>query len=728
MRQRVGNRSERLRLAAAPLRWRIAAATLTVCGGAALIAGAWAGTGGLPQQSGAVDLLSQANVRIDGAAPEDGAGLTVAAAGDVNGDGIPDVIVGAPNASNNGRLFSGSAYVIFGRRSPGTVDLANLGSNGFRIDGPAGNSAVVPMSVAGAGDVNGDGLADVIVGFPAASNNGRMHSGSAYVVFGKRSTTTVDLANLGSGGFRIDGAHAGDETGWSVAGAGDFNGDGLADVIVGAPFANNNAPQFKYSGAAYVVYGKKTTTPIDLGNYNAFQAGEGLRIDGGFTGQTVGYSVAGVGDLKGDGHSDVIVGAPYEVGPYFQANVGSAYVIFGTASTGTIDTGAFGTTLGYRIDGIAPMDGTGSTVAGAGDVNGDGRPDVIVGTGDPQATGTSSAYIVFGKASTDPVKLGALGAGGFRITGAATFQGSAPPVSGAGDVNGDGLADVIVGAPAASNNGRGDSGSAYVVFGKASTGTVDLTALGSAGFRIDGAAPGDLAGVVAAAGDFNGDGRQDVIVGAGDAGNNQRTFSGSAYIVYGYGTPELAYDPLTATVGTKITPHVPKQLKRTGEPSFSIAPALPAGLTLDAKTGVITGTPTAGKPKTNYTVTMTDLAGQAKATLSIEVKAMSPPPAVKPKLTASKLTVGKAIAGKPFTVSTTVKNARTGHTIKGQVACTGKLNGKPLPATHHSSRTNGRTSCTWQLPKTAHGKHFTGTITDTYKAAKISRSFTVKIA
>ncbi|HZR91873.1 MAG TPA: integrin alpha [Gaiellaceae bacterium] len=116
-------------------------------------------------------------MRIDGAAPNDAPGLDVADAGDVNGDGIADVIVGAPDAGNGGKLFSGSAYVVFGRASPGTVDAA------------------------GAGDVNGDGLADVILGFSADSNNGRARSGSAYVVFGKKSTRTVDLANLGAADF-----------------------------------------------------------------------------------------------------------------------------------------------------------------------------------------------------------------------------------------------------------------------------------------------------------------------------------------------------------------------------------------------------------------------------------------------------------------------------------------------------------------------------------------------
>jgi len=131
------------------------------------------------------------------------------------------------------------------------------------------------------------------------------------------------------------------------------------------------------------------------------------------------------------------------------------------------------------------------------------------------------------------------------------------------------------------------------------------------------------------------------------------------------------------------------------------------------------------------TLTVTDDSGAtASTTRAITTSAPPPPPPpppAKPKLTASKLIVGKAVAGKAFTVSTTVKNSRTGRTVKGQVSCTGKLNGKPLATAHRSSRTNGKTSCSWQLPKTAHGQRFTGTIAATYKGVKVSRSFAVKV-
>jgi hypothetical protein len=105
-----------------------------------------------------------------------------------------------------------------------------------------------------------------------------------------------------------------------------------------------------------------------------------------------------------------------------------------------------------------------------------------------------------------------------------------------------------------------------------------------------------------------------------------------------------------------------------------------------------------------------------------------PPPPVKPKLKATKAQVGKAIGGKSFTVSMTVTNTQTGKGVKGQVSCTGRLGGKPSPTSHRSSTASGKSSCSWQLPTTAHGKRFTGAIAATYRGAKISRTFSAKVA
>src|SRR4051794_20607997 len=233
-------------------RMRVRALLLSLAIVAAVVATAYAA---LPQQSGNLDLASQANQVVQGIAGE-GCCHTGVPTGDVNGDGIGDFIVSAESAGGG----KGAAYVVFGRPDLGaTIDLAALGSGGFKINGAVATDALTSSfsaeGVGAAGDVNGDGLADVIVGAGSANNNGA-GSGSAWVVFGKASSTAVDLAALGSAGFRIDGAANGDQLGTSVAGAGDVNGDGKRDVVIGG-----NAGGQK--GAAYVIFGKADAGTIN---------------------------------------------------------------------------------------------------------------------------------------------------------------------------------------------------------------------------------------------------------------------------------------------------------------------------------------------------------------------------------------------------------------------------------------------------------------------------------
>ncbi len=205
------------------------------------------------------DLRDRNDVPIDGAHRYDNAGTSVSSAGDVNGDGAGDVIVGT--SGNDGRVNLGRAYVVFGpffRK----VDLRDLGDGGFLIKG-AEPGDFTGFSVAGAGDVNGDGLDDVIVGAPWADASSRTNAGTAYVVFGKaRDTSAVHLADIGSEGFRIEGSGVKSYAGSSVAGIGDVNRDGLADVALGAPLAGRHGRG--YSGSAYVVFGRVSTSPVDL--------------------------------------------------------------------------------------------------------------------------------------------------------------------------------------------------------------------------------------------------------------------------------------------------------------------------------------------------------------------------------------------------------------------------------------------------------------------------------
>ena len=206
--------------------------------------------------------LANYHVRIDGVATTDKSGISVANAGDVNGDGLPDALISAYLADANSRANSGSAYVVFGKTTTTTINLSALGTQGYRIDGAAAGEQA-GIVAADAGDVNGDGRPDVLVGANRADANTRADSGSAYVVFGKTTTTTIDLNNLGTQGYRIDGAAAGDQFGHSLTDAGDVNGDGRPDALISASAADNNGRAS--SGSAYVVFGKVTTTSIFLG-------------------------------------------------------------------------------------------------------------------------------------------------------------------------------------------------------------------------------------------------------------------------------------------------------------------------------------------------------------------------------------------------------------------------------------------------------------------------------
>ena len=201
--------------------------------------------------------------RLDGVAEDDRLGDSVSTAGDINGDDFDDLIVSAALADPNGN-YSGSSYVVFGKAAgfSAVMDLSSLdGSNGFRLDGGTAYD-MAGSSVSNAGDINGDGFDDLIVGAPEnISTPNSDYSGSSYVIFGKASgfEAVTDLSSLnGSNGFRLDGVAEEDYLGRSVSGAGDVNGDGFDDLIVGAVGAGPRNPDGYSSryGSSYVVFGK----------------------------------------------------------------------------------------------------------------------------------------------------------------------------------------------------------------------------------------------------------------------------------------------------------------------------------------------------------------------------------------------------------------------------------------------------------------------------------------
>ncbi|MCM2264081.1 MAG: integrin alpha [Desulfuromonadales bacterium] len=464
-------------------------------------------------------------------------GGSVASAGDFNGDGIKDIIVGARYHDS----LTGRAYVVYGKNNwPASINLAEInGLNGFIINGmPTQNFSIFGESVASAGDFNADGISDLIIGARGVD----FVTGEVYIIYGTSGmiSSPFDLTQLnGSNGLIIKGVTSGDEAGYSVAGCGDFNGDDIDDIIVGALSADSIAGTEDNRGKAYIIFGKPGghPTPLRLANLTAEQ---GLVLHGVADWDQAGWSVAGANDVNGDGLSDIITGAPH-VNPD-GVNYGQAYVVFGRATptlTGSIHLDSLDGNNGFKISsGLTASGFFGGSVAGIGDINADGYADVIVGARDAYGS-TGRAYVIYGSATEyPPIIVAELldGQTGFKLACSEMEGGSCgESVAGAGDLNGDGCLDFTVGAPGKYPNGL-LSGQTFVIYGRAeafpeqfSLDNLD----GVEGFKINGVSEFDASGSsVAALGDINNDNADDLIIGAPYAWASN-VDHGEAYVVLG---------------------------------------------------------------------------------------------------------------------------------------------------------------------------------------------------
>ena len=388
----------------------------------------------------------------------------VAGLGDINGDGLDDIGVASITGT---RIVFGSASG-FNR----TVDVTALdGSNGFIFSSGA-------TDIKRAGDINADGVADFVVGNANASPNGLNGAGVSYVIYGSRNGFPASLspASLtGSNGFSVVGVSAQDRSGRFVSGAGDFNNDGFDDVLIGAPYQTTDGKA--EAGAAYLLLGGSTFPPVlSLAD---IKPGNGFVFRGSDIQDLAGASVAPVGDLNHDGIDDLAIGAPSK-GPFGipSAYPGEVYVLFGgrfsnistiteadlNGTNGLVVRGIRGGVIPIEVDQPIWGDMAGTDIDTAGDINGDGIDDMVIGAShtiiNPSRKGVGQAYFVYGSTSAFPARL--------RLS--------------------------------------------------------DLD--GSNGFRINGTGTVDYYGVsVASAGDFNDDGRDDVMIGASG--------QGETYVFYG---------------------------------------------------------------------------------------------------------------------------------------------------------------------------------------------------
>lgn len=330
-------------------------------------------------------------------------GETVANAGDVNGDGFADIIVGAPRHSN-GEENEGAAFVYYG--SPSGLPK----QPSWVAEGQQAN-AFFGTAVAGGGDVNKDGYADVVIG-AHFFDNGETNEGRVFVYLGSANGLSKDPV------WTAEGNQVGANFGKSVTCAGDINKDGYSDVLVGAPNYDNGQNN---EGRAFIFLGSNmglTQSPAWTGESNQADA-------------NFGNSVAFAGDVNGDTFSDVLIGANrFDEG---QSNVGKIFVYLG--SSGGMSIYPDWSYAGNIMDG-----NLGLAVAPAGDINGDGFGEIIVGSfGGGQQSAKGIAYVFAGSAKgmTNQVTQIAVQNNPQALVGQS--------VASAGDINGDGYADVMAG-------------------------------------------------------------------------------------------------------------------------------------------------------------------------------------------------------------------------------------------------------------------------------------------
>ena len=443
--------------------------------------------------------ITDADYKFVGEKSQDYAGRMVADAGDVDGDGLDDVLVGAPY---NGSSRQGAAYLFLAKNlgSESTLDLrdADYKFEGIEVNDYAG------MSMSSAGDVDGDGLADILIG---------TYDAGAFLVLGK-SLGSENTLSLADADFRFEGEESIDRPGFKLDGAGDVDGDGLGDVLISSP---GNGEGGSGAGAVYLVLGASLSTP------GAFSLAD---ADYKFMGEVelgnAGWSVAFAGDVDGDSLSDVLVGSNTEIGTvhlFLSSSLPSGGTLPLSSADYLFESEFAADRLGWSVDAAGDMDGdglgdlvfgaysndelidgggaiyvvlggslggvstigmadadykflgkqkwiyTGHSVAGAGDLDSDGLDDLLIGVPEDHGGGEDSGavHVLLGSVLTQ-ASSNLLQDVSAKLVGESSSARLGIAVCSAGDVDGDGVPDVLMGAYG-EDEGGDYAGAGYLIFG-----------------------------------------------------------------------------------------------------------------------------------------------------------------------------------------------------------------------------------------------------------------------
>ena len=470
--------------------------------------------------------LSDVDASFYGENDGDNSGVSVAIVGDVNGDGYDDFLIGSPSNDENGG-DSGQVYLYFGGPTGWSMDT-NIYNADATFLGENANDAA-GWEVSGAGDVNGDGYDDFLVA--ATSYDVTTDEGKVYLIFGRAAGWTTDTV-LSSSNASFIGRLNNEFAGFSLAAAGDVNGDGFGDFLIGAPWSSNNR------GITYLIFGKATdwSTNVSLSNANASFRGEAATDFSGI--------VSGAGDVNGDGLDDFIIGS--RSNNEIADAAGQVYLFYGKKSGWMMDVD-IGTAADASFTGEALGNMAGFSLSGTGDVNGDGYDDFLIGAPGNEERGTNAGqvYLILGNASSYSKDTN-------LSNSAASFLGEdysdlcGNSVTGAGDVNGDGYDDIVLSAQGDEAPGSGDSGQTYIFLGRRTGWAMDtIVTTANASFLAESAGalvPSDTSG----GGDINGDGYDDILLGASmrsAVGNSD----GETYLIF----PQYNFAP--AMIGSVNT-------------------------------------------------------------------------------------------------------------------------------------------------------------------------------